>query len=290
MPKGRRFTEQENHLFAKAFCWATNDGIKGVDQSGESFMERVLQHVKRHAPANAPEGSFHHRDVGSIQRQLAKIKADVAKFMASLRQVLLVEWSGIPEEQKVNMAVAVHLGKAKAPGYEWRNFNPTLWPNFHAYKVLSTLAQFQNPKVQAMSSASTTSSFGSLDGADERCSDSLSEECGGKRSASSRGGSGVKKAKKDLLAAKKEETRSAEFAILSKSIQELVDESRKTREEKVKDREMAELCTILDHSRNTNDLVDYLENKVRSRLGIPKPVPETVGLANPSDDQSSIGY
>ena len=73
-------------------------------------------------------------------------------------------------------------------------------------------------------------------------------------------------------------------------MKELVEESRKAREEKAKDREMAELATILDHSKNTSDLVDHLENKVRQRLGMPKPVPETVGIANPSDDQSSVGH
>ena len=98
------------------------------------------------------------------------------------------------------------------------------------------------------------------------------------------------KAKKDLIAAKKEETRVAEIASLNKTMKELAEESCKAREEKVKDREMAELVTILDHSKNTSDLVDCLENKVRQRLGLPKPVPETVGLANPCDDQSSIGY
>ena len=72
-------------------------------------------------------------------------------------------------------------------------------------------------------------------------------------------------------------------------MKELVEESRKAREEKVKDREMVELVTVIDHGRNTGDLVEHLEDKVRKRLGLPKQVPGTVGIANPTDDQSSIG-
>ena len=74
-------------------------------------------------------------------------------------------------------------------------------------------------------------------------------------------------------------------------MKELVDEPRKAWEEKVKDREMVELCTLLDHTqeKDKKDLVHCLDNKVRKRLGLPKPVPTTVGLAGPSDDQSGIG-
>ena len=101
----------------------------------------------------------------------------------------------------------------------------------------------------------------------------------------------MKKAKKDLIAAKKEETRVAEIAFLSKSIKELVEQSRKAMDEEVKGREMVELRTLLDHTqeKDKKDLVHCLDDKVRKRLGLPKPVPTTVGLANPSDDQSSVG-
>ena len=94
-----------------------------------------------------------------------------------------------------------------------------------------------------------------------------------------------------MIAAKKEETRVAEIASLNKSIKQLVEQSRKAMDEKVKDREMVELCAILDHlpENEKKDLVHHMENKVRNRLGLPKPVPTTVGPADPSDDQSSIG-
>ena len=298
MPQGKRYTEAEIHLVAKAYCWATNDGIKGSEQKVESFMERVVLYLKRHGPDNVIEGTYHTRDLLSIQRQIAKMKNDVAKFMATLRQVLLVEWSGLSYDQKVNIAVALYLGKAKAPHYDWKNFDATAWPNYRPFQVLSTLPQFRVPTIT--STGSVASSHSSVDGSkigqdnesnQDNASVSVSEEVGSKRSAPSRrGGSGVKKAKKDLIDEKKEETRLAQIDTLNQSIKELVDESRKARAEKVKDREMVELCTILDHSKNKDDLVEYLESKVRQRLGLGKPVPETVGLASPTDDQSSIGY
>ena len=125
MPKGKKYTEPEIVLVAKAHCWATNDGIKGVEQKGDSFMQRVVEYLKRHAPDNVIEGTYHTRDVASIQRHVSKMKADVAKFMAKLCQVLLVDWSGLSYDQKVNIAVALYLGKAKAPHYDYKNFDAT---------------------------------------------------------------------------------------------------------------------------------------------------------------------
>ena len=299
MPKGKRYTDAEVHLIAKAYCWATNDGIKGSEQKLDSFMQRVVEYLKRHAPDNVIEGTYHTRDVGSIQKYINKMKADVAKFMAKLRQVELVDWSGLSYDQKVNIAVAVYLGKAKAPHYDYKNFDATAWPNYRPFQVMSTMPQFRTPKVPPSANASIPgsaekSSDNSIPSADnesieDNSSASFNDALPTKRSATSRGGSGIKKAKKDILDGKKEEARLAEIASLNESIKELVSETRKAREEKVKDREMAELCTILDHTENKTDLVNYLENKVRQRLGLPKPIPESVGVANPYDDQSSIG-
>ena len=63
MPKGKRYTDAEVHLIAKAYCWATNDGIKGSEQKLDSFMQRVVEYLKRHAPDNVIEGTYHTRDV-----------------------------------------------------------------------------------------------------------------------------------------------------------------------------------------------------------------------------------
>ena len=300
MARGKRHTEAEDYLIAKACAWATNDEIKGCEQKKGSFNERVLHYLKRHGPKEkAMAGTHHDRDVAGSQRHIGKMKQDVAKFMATLRSVLLVEWSGLSFEQKVNIAVAVCLGKAKKPSHDWKDFEATAWPNYCPYQVLSTLPQFSIPVMPRTNSVAGASNQASVDdssslglkqdGESNPDDSSPSDEGGMKRQASC-GGSGVKRAKLELLEKKKEESCSKEISTLNASIKQLVDETRKTREDQEKDREMAELVTVLDHSKNSNDLVNFLENKVCSCLGVPKPVPNTVGVAHADDDQSGIGY
>ena len=68
---------------------------------------------------------------------------DVQHFNAALRSVETRKLTGLSEQQKINMAVAVHLGKAKTPHYRFKDFDPVEWPNYYSWRYLRDCPKFQ---------------------------------------------------------------------------------------------------------------------------------------------------
>ena len=53
--------------------------------------------------------------------------------------------SGVTDDQKVNMAVAIHLQKTKVMEYQYKDFDSTQWRFFKAWVELRTLPKFAFP-------------------------------------------------------------------------------------------------------------------------------------------------
>ena len=235
MPRGKHYTDQEKVLIAQAYAWATNDEIRGVEQKMSDFMCRVKTYITKHGPKEYPQGTFLDREESALERFISQMKRDVAKFMATLRKVLLADWSGLSLAQKVNIAVACYIGNAPKPGYEWKDFNPHHWPNYGPYKVLCELPQFKNPTIPSPPVAAITinTDDSEIHSQEEQSLDansyllSVSNTTPLKRQ-SSRGGHGVKKAKLELLESKKEQTRQKTLEKLHASIEKVVEQSEKT--------------------------------------------------------------
>jgi hypothetical protein len=292
MPRGKQYTEKEKLLIAQAYAWATNDEIRGVEQKMSEFMGRVKTFLMKNSPNEFPRGTFHEREDSALERFISAMKKDVAKFMATLRKVLLVDWSGLDHTQKVNIAVACYVGKADKPHYDWKNFDARQWANYGPYEVLCKLPQFQIPSVPSPPVTSIT-----LD--DENGIDSVLEDdrsslestsvisCAKKtplKRQASRGGVGVKKAKQEMLDATKERIHNEKLDKLNENMEKLVEETRRNILSKKEDREMFELATVLDHCQDTQDIADALENKVRNRLNLPKKATNETVVDNPSRD------
>jgi hypothetical protein len=70
------------------------------------------------------------------------IKHDVNKFNIALRVVRTSKPTGVDEQQIVNMAVAIHLGKTKKMDYEFKDFSASQWLFYEAWKVLKEHPKF----------------------------------------------------------------------------------------------------------------------------------------------------
>lgn len=298
MGRGRRYSPHENQMVAKAFAWATNDDIKGADQKFTDFMGRVLTYLKTHKPVNAQEGMYDERGVEALTRYVAEMKKDVQKFMSALRMVLLTQMSGTTDQDHINMAVAIHLKVTNKPEYARRIQDPNAWANFPAFLVLRSLPQFQVPTISPSASRSIASSeveeskdTENTTSPECKIADDFCNTDSGMKRTASRGGSGVKKAKLAEVENKKTERKLKQLAELNETMKALVEETKTARLAREADRQLTELVTLLDHTpaEKSGDLLEYLNQRVRSNIGLPTPVPDQVGKESASVD-SSIGY
>ena len=85
-----------------------NNRVNGTNQAMDAFFKRVIESFKEKAPADTPEGTYGERTPEAILRQWREgIKAGVRKFNKAINVVLNGKPSGVTEDQKINVAVAI---------------------------------------------------------------------------------------------------------------------------------------------------------------------------------------
>jgi hypothetical protein len=146
MGKGRNWSPEERSTLARAYANATNDGEKGADQQFQAYAGTIYENVRKMAPASAQaQGTYHFRGVDAMYKYFRdSIAKDVQHFNASKRIVRVSNPTGVTEEEKFCMAVAIHLKLAKKMEYTHKDFDITRWPNYLAYYVLKDLPKFRD--------------------------------------------------------------------------------------------------------------------------------------------------
>jgi hypothetical protein len=88
---------------------------------------------------------------------------DVQKFNKALRNVYSSEPLGVTEEQKINMAVAIHVKKTKHMNYEYKDYDSKQWRSYLAWLQLKDLPKFKFPysEIPGYVSASSSSDVAS---------------------------------------------------------------------------------------------------------------------------------
>jgi hypothetical protein len=146
MGKAPKWLPQEREVAALAWIRATNDGIEGADQRGSIFQEKVHSLFKVLTPANAPPDRYGDRAAKTVYIFLRDhIFPDVNKFNESLRLVQSSHPTGVTDDNIISMAVAVHLKETDRMNYQYKNYDPTKWPNFLAWKLLRNVPKFRPP-------------------------------------------------------------------------------------------------------------------------------------------------
>jgi hypothetical protein len=89
-PKARNkyYTPVELRHLAMAYLNATNT-IKGTDQKKEVFFAKIVDNLRHYAPANVPDGTYHHRGLCVYSYLRDTVFKDCQRFNASLRLALL---------------------------------------------------------------------------------------------------------------------------------------------------------------------------------------------------------
>ncbi|KAG7371558.1 hypothetical protein IV203_020128 [Nitzschia inconspicua] len=121
MPHGKKWTADECTVAAKAYVAATQDEINGADQTAADFSKRLNSFMKSFSPpACAGTGTYWDRDPDGRRGVIWQFLRDTVtkecqKFNVSLNRVRNANLSGLTEEEKVNVAVASHLRRFRAP-------------------------------------------------------------------------------------------------------------------------------------------------------------------------------
>jgi len=138
--RGRGWIPPELDVLAKAYTITSNDPILGVAQKTNTFWEKVKQHFDILSPDDHEPGRYKDRPLGSIKSYWYDVlHPEVNKFQEKLTKVLAAKLTGnLSDDQKINIAVALHLGEIKMPSYDYRDFAAReKWKCFSAwYDVL----------------------------------------------------------------------------------------------------------------------------------------------------------
>lgn len=158
MGRGCGWTDVELAHLARAWVYATEDPIVGIDQTAGRFRATMFQKFKDMAPDDAHEKTYGGRTPKSVRAKVDEVAADVQKFRNSMKRVKSCNPTGVNISEILSMSIAVHLGKRDTMSYEARNFPHTQWRNHLAYGVLKSHPKFSDESVCSSVNASPTPS------------------------------------------------------------------------------------------------------------------------------------
>lgn len=213
MVRGRNWRSAEVAAVAKAYVNATNNPLKGADQRQEEFVADILKKLEQIAPSDVTpaDGTYHHRGPSAWSHLRDSVFKDVQKFNEALRIVYLSVPSGVTEEQKINMAVAIHMRKTKHMNYDYKDYDSKQWRHYFAWLQLKDLPKFTySPDILNVSASNSNSS----------------EVAASVSAVASRGDSGNKKAKdaqsRDSVQKRRDEQKAAHSAKVAAGIASMV--------------------------------------------------------------------
>jgi hypothetical protein len=90
-----------------------------------------------------PVKTFHHRSEGAYQYFRDTVAKDVQKFNEALRTVYVSEPTGVSEQEKINMAVAIHKKLTNAMNYTLKDYDPNKWRNYMGWLHLKEAPKFR---------------------------------------------------------------------------------------------------------------------------------------------------
>jgi small ubiquitin-related modifier len=161
MPKAAAWGSAEIAAVAKAYVDATNNPLRDENQKKKVFVADLMSKLEGLAPAglNPKLGTYHHRGPSVWTYLRDSIFKDIKKFVnGALLLVSLSKPSGVTEQQKINVAVAIHMKKTNYMNHEYKNYDATKeWRNYLAWIQLKDFPMFQNSEIQDRVSASNSS-------------------------------------------------------------------------------------------------------------------------------------
>ena len=150
MGKGMKWTPEESRDLAQAWIEVSEDkgnvNVKGTNQDSSEFWNSIVLKLETLAPVTC-NGTHHKRDLQGITNHWReKVSRECKKFNRALAKVYACQPTGCGEEEKINMAVAIHLGKVDTMNYRMKSFEANTWKFYLAWEVLKDHRAFLPPR------------------------------------------------------------------------------------------------------------------------------------------------
>ena len=182
MGKAKSWNVAEITATAQSWIEASEDGtevsggLSGSEQTQDQFWAKVMENIEKRAPADAMrEARFHHRGVKTIKNYW---RDNIAKECNAFNRSLLIVYNSNPtgcnENDKVNMAAAIHQGKVERMEYRFKDYDARNWKFFGAWKVLRGHRKFLPPQQPVQQEPEETEVAAAAEGA--TCTDDSGED------------------------------------------------------------------------------------------------------------------
>ena len=154
MGKAASWLAAEITVVAQAWIEASEDGtnrnggLSGTDQDKDQHWNQVMANVEKRAPPDAVrEGRYHYRGIKPIKSYWRdQISKECNQFNRDLLLVYNSNPTGCTEQNKINMAVAIHKGKVERMEYRFKDFEARDWKFYGAWCVLKGHRKFLPPQ------------------------------------------------------------------------------------------------------------------------------------------------
>jgi hypothetical protein len=161
MGHGGKYSPHEAHVIALAWKIATYTE-KGTDQRVESFINDFFKVVEANAPPNTTPGTYHYRQPRQLYHHWRDVVSrDINLFNKSIRIVNSSQPTGVDDQQKINIAVAIHMKKTAKMDYAYKDFEPKQWRHYAAWLNVKDTPKFKYnyPTTVALTPAARTVGF-----------------------------------------------------------------------------------------------------------------------------------
>jgi hypothetical protein len=151
MPQGKKWLSEEYKTLAIAFIQTSEElevkALKGTGQTGEQFWKKVMVRLEELAPrGDDAVGRYHNRGLLPVWNQWKdNINRNVKGFNKCLLTIYKSNPTGVTEDEKINMAIAIHVGKVDVMNYRMAQFEPNDWKLYQAWLVLKDHPAFLPP-------------------------------------------------------------------------------------------------------------------------------------------------
>ena len=107
-----------------------------------TFTSDLLSKFERNSPDLCEPGTYHKRGKTGYPYLRDSVSSNVQKFQKALRSIYLSNTTGVMEQEKTNMAVAIHLKKVKNMDYEMKHFDLNEWKFYGGWLHLNQIPKF----------------------------------------------------------------------------------------------------------------------------------------------------
>ena len=141
MGKAPHWIAAEATVVAQSWIEASEDGtevngsLTGTDQDKDHYWSKVMENIQKRAPPDSlRQGRYHHRGVKPIK---SFWRDNIAKECNAFNRALLIVYNSNPtgctEQNKINMAAAIHKGKVERMEYRFKDYEAREWKFYGAW-------------------------------------------------------------------------------------------------------------------------------------------------------------